>query len=109
MRAGLDGTWVGAFLRTVTFTDNSPYNSYFHISVEPGDHHVCMNAQVGKGAIIALMHFTAEAGKVYYIGIQGVVSESSRFLNVGPMDSDEGKYLIATSPLSVSQVRPPKK
>ena len=107
MRVGLDGKWVGAFKRR----PSSLYNFYFYVSVEPGEHHVCVNAQSGPGDMIALMHFTAEAGNVYYLGIQGAVSYAgySRFLNAEPLDSDEGKYLIATSPLSVSQPKSPKK
>jgi hypothetical protein len=31
----LDGPWVGAF----------KHNSYFSISVDPGEHHACMNVQ----------------------------------------------------------------
>jgi hypothetical protein len=118
MRAGLDGEWVGAFERRQSSSFRmDPYNSYFYISVDPGEHHVCVDGQSGLGDMIALMHFTAEAGKVYYVGIQGafslgpqsVAAGYSRFLNVRPLDSDEGEYLIATSPLSVSQAKPPKK
>jgi hypothetical protein len=109
MRAGLDGTWVGAFLTRVPFREDDRYNSFLYVSVEPGEHHVCVNARSGQGDMIARSHFTAEPGKVYYLGIQGVYSLYSRFLNVGPLDSDEAKYLIATSPLSVAQLKPPKK
>jgi hypothetical protein len=55
--------------------------------------------------MIVFAHFTAEAGKVYFLGIKGFNSESSRLLDIAPIDSDEAKYLIATSPLSVSQPR----
>src|SRR5450755_2944540 len=65
-RIGLDGTWVGA----------NQHNSYFSVSVEPGEHHVCASPQSHfvssttseKYASIrlALAHFTAEAGKAYY-------------------------------------------
>ncbi len=111
MRTGMDGAWVGAFKSAVSAvrSRSSTYNSYFYISVEPGEHHVCVDAQSGLGNMIALMHFTAEAGKVYYFGIHGVYSGYSRFLNIDPLDSDEGKYMIATSPLSVSKPKPPKK
>src|ERR1017187_3407487 len=93
MRAGLDGTWVGAYKGSAY---GPPYNSYVAVPIEPGEHHVCVDGQSGAGDMIALAHFTAEAGKVYYLGIEGVYSRPSRFLNIGPLDSDEGKYLIAT-------------
>ncbi|MGA1982727.1 MAG: hypothetical protein ABSG84_09635 [Acidobacteriaceae bacterium] len=98
---GLDGAWVGAF----------QHNSYFSVSVGPGEHHACVALQ-GKSALgdrKGLSHFIAEAGKVYYLGMRALEVENFLTLNVDPMDSDEGKYLIAISPLSVSQVRPPKK
>jgi hypothetical protein len=76
------------------------------VSVEPGEHHACVSAQIGKDDLTVLTHFTAEAGKVYFLGIHGFNSESSMSIDISPMDSDEAKYLIATSPLSVSQ---PKK
>ncbi len=109
MRAGLDGTWAGAFKgEPPSFSNkgNPGYNSYFHVSVEPGVHHMCASAQIGKEDLIALTHFTVEAGKIYFLGIQGFKSDYSRSINLNLMDSDEAKYLIATSPLSVSQ---PKK
>jgi hypothetical protein len=39
---------------------------------------------------VKLVHFTAEAGKVYY------------FRSLEQADSDEAKYLIANYPLSIS-------
>jgi hypothetical protein len=43
------------------------HNAYFAVSVEPGDHHVCANLQSNHSAgVMALAHFSAEPGKVYY-------------------------------------------
>ena len=50
-KIGLDGTWVGA----------SKNSSYFAVSVEPGEHHVCANVQSFRGHPVGLVHFTAEA------------------------------------------------
>ncbi len=100
MKVGMDGAWVGAFKKTAPV-----YNSYVPVPVEPGKHHLCVSAQSGKDDMIVFAHFTAEAGKVYFLGIKGFNSESSRLLDIAPIDSDEAKYLIATSPLSVSQPR----
>jgi len=98
MRIGLDGAWVGAFKR----------NSYFSVSVEPGEHHACMNLQSGTplGKLVAFAHVTAEAGKVYYLGTKVFVRTSTTRLEMEPIDSDQSKHLIASLPLSVLQ---PKK
>jgi hypothetical protein len=64
-RIGLDGVWVGAF----------KHNSNFFVSVDPGEHHVCMNVQspTPLGKLVAFAHVTVEAGKVYYLGTQASV------------------------------------
>jgi hypothetical protein len=90
---GLDGAWVGA----------NKNNSYFAVSVAPGEHHVCMNVQSFRGHPQGFVHFTAEAGRVYYFNgrvIYGERTEANLFL--GEVDSDQGKYLIASYPLSVA-------
>jgi hypothetical protein len=90
---GIDGAWVGA----------NKNSSYFSVSVEPGERHVCANVQSFRGHPVGLAHFTAEAGKVYYFNARAVYGEeSSLYLFFGEVDSDEAEYLIAPSPLSVS-------
>jgi hypothetical protein len=93
-RIGLDGTWVGAF----------KHNSYFSVSVDPGEHHSCMNVQspTPLGKLTAFAHVTAEAGKVYYMGTRAAVRTGTTHLEIEPIDSDQAKHLIASSPLSVS-------
>ncbi len=51
-------------------------------------------------------HFTAEAGRVSYFRSQPITSRSVEMLELEKLDSDEGQYLIAMYPLSISQ---PKK
>jgi hypothetical protein len=94
-KIGLDGVWVGAFKR----------NSYFSVSVDPGEHHACLNLQSGSplGKLVAFAHVTAEAGKVYYLGTQAFVRTSTTRLKMDPIDSDQAKHLIASLPLSASQ------
>jgi hypothetical protein len=94
-RIGLDGAWVGAFRR----------NSYFSVSVDPGEHHACMNLQSGTplGNLVAFAHVTAEAGKVYYLGTQAFVRTSTTRLEMNPIDRDQAEHLIASLPLSVSR------
>lgn len=90
-KMGVNGTWVGANQR----------NSYFSISVEPGEHHMCANT----GSVIALAHFTAEAGKVYYFRVRAFNTDQWIF-DFAPIDSDQAEYLIASYPLSVSRPHP---
>jgi Protein of unknown function (DUF2846) len=90
---GLDGAWVGA----------NKNNSYFAVSVAPGEHHVCVSVQSFRGHPLGFMHFTAEAGRVYYFNARimyGERTEANLFL--GEVDSDQAKYLIASYPLSVA-------
>jgi hypothetical protein len=47
------------------------------------------------------LHFTAEAGNVYYFDAR-VVYGAESYLFLGAVDSDQGKYLIGALPLSVS-------
>ncbi len=102
LRIGLDGAWVGAYKQS----------SYFSVSVEPGEHHVCANVQsnFSFGKLVSLAHFTAESGKVYYFRTRFhgavVTARVPAYLDLDPFDSDEAEYLITSYPLSVSQ---PKK
>ena len=90
---GLDGTWVAA----------NKNSSSFAVSVEPGEHHVCANAQSRRGHPVGLAHFTAEAGQVYYFNARVVYGEAADAnLFFAPVDTDQDKYLIAAFPLSVS-------
>jgi uncharacterized protein DUF2846 len=100
-RIGLDGAWVGA----------NQHNSYFSVSVEPGEHHICASPQSRllpkpstkyAGIALALAHFTAEAGKVYYFRTRFIEA----IFDINPIDSDQATYLMAYYPLSVSHAKP---
>jgi hypothetical protein len=98
LRIGLDGAWVGAY----------KHNSYFSVSVAPGEHHVCVNRQSSESGLTALAHFTAEPGKVYYFRTQLLAGITTLYptpphLDLDQPDSDQAKYLIASYPVSVSQ------
>jgi hypothetical protein len=100
VRIGLDGKWVGAY----------KHNSYFSVSVEPGEHHVCANEQPYLPGLVALAHFTAERGEIYYFRTQLMSGITTLYptpphLDFDRPDSDEAKYLIASFPVSVSQPR----
>ena len=86
VRLGLDGAWAGAALN----------GSNFSFSVDPGVHHLCavtdQSSQDGYPAsAVALAHFTAEAGAVYYF--EAKVGVEATLLAV---DSDEGDFLVAS-------------
>jgi hypothetical protein len=89
--AGVDGKWVGA-------TQSS---SYFYVSVDPGEHHVCAKWQtiVGlrEGHLAAAAHFTAEAGKIYWFRVKNSWWRETERANMKlePLDSDEGLLLAS--------------
>lgn len=94
-KIGVDGTWVGANQR----------NSYFAVSVEPGEHHVCTDSSRGTH-MFAFAHFTTEAGKTYYFRTRKFGGENQVLSDIDPLDSDQARYLIASYPLSVSHPKP---
>ena len=102
-KIGMDGAWVGAV----------QHNSYFSVSVEPGEHHVCASPQSHfvsatsekyASVRLALAHFTAEAGRVYYFRTRVFGNEA--LFDLDAIDSDQAKYLITSYPLSVSHPKP---
>jgi hypothetical protein len=102
VRVGLDGVWQGATLGP----------SYLFFSVEPGEHHLCADIKPGilvPGQVVSLFHLTAEAGKVYYFRArtmggrsEGLASYHSISIDLDLLNSDEGRFLVESSPLSVS-------
>ncbi|MGD0479359.1 MAG: hypothetical protein ABSA42_04255 [Terracidiphilus sp.] len=100
-RAGLDGKWVGA----------THGNSYLYFSVDPAVHHLCASWQLGvilgKGRKTAAVHFTAEAGGVYYFEVKNIFDSTkySETLDMSfiPLDSDEGQLLVNKFALSTSR------
>jgi len=98
-RVGMDGAWVGA----------NHGSSYFFFTTTPGEHHLCANWQSRFGTrnrSFAMANFTAEAGRVYYFRIRLLLSRSIYYFELEAINSDQGKYLVASSPLSTSH--PPK-
>jgi hypothetical protein len=98
-KIGIDGAWVGA----------NKNSSYFAVSVVPGEHHACASVQSYRGHPTTLVHFTSEAGKVYFFDGRVVYGESSNlYFFLGAVDSDQARYLIDSLPLSVSTPSPKK-
>jgi len=106
-RFGVDGTWVGA----------THSNSYFFVSIDPGEHHLCANWQsrvvLAPTRSTAAAHFTAEAGRTYYYCARDIaITDQNRAIvaepeiKFVPLDEDEGKVLMRAFALSQSH---PKK
>lgn len=93
VKVAVDGAWAGA----------NHVNSYFSISLEPGEHHVCVALQSSLVAQrVELAHFTAEAEKIYYYRTRLILSRGIELLELDPIDSDQARYLIGTFRLAVS-------
>jgi hypothetical protein len=98
-RVGVDGEWVGA----------NHGDSYFYVSVDPGEHHLCASWQsfVGVGAheTSAAAHFTAEPGQTYYFRVRNTWLREHGVTRVEltPLDSDEGQLLASRFAFSESQ------
>jgi hypothetical protein len=94
-KVGLDGTWAGA----------NQGSSYIFFPADPGERHLCVNWQSRLGVrsrSFAMANFVAEAGHVYYFNTRISFSRSIYDFDLDPLNSDEGKYLLASSALSVS-------
>jgi hypothetical protein len=100
-RAGVDGGWVGA----------THGNSYFYLSVDPGEHHLCASWQseviLGQGHKVAVAHFTAAAGEVYYFEVKNTwtLDLGSAGISLKPLDSDEGELLVRKFSLSTFHLK----
>lgn len=98
-KVGMDGAWIGA----------NQGSSYFFFAASPGEHHLCINWQSRIGVrsrAFAMANFTAEAGKVYYFRERIFPGNGDFSFDLDPVNTDEGKYLVALSSYSVSR---PKK
>lgn len=88
---GVDGVWVGAIHGA----------AYFSVPVDPGERHICVASRYfyreAGTAVLALAHFRAEAGKSYYYRLR-----LGEYVELEPVDSDEGAFVIPSYPLSVS-------
>ena len=101
IKIGLDGAWMGA----------THGRSYLFFSVDPGEHHLCIKWQSSLERFSKLASFArlnAEAGKTYYFRARITYSSqwANEYLDLDPVDPDEGQYLVASSPLATSH---PKK
>lgn len=96
-RIGVDGSWVGA----------NHGDSYFFLSVDPGEHHLCSSWQsfvaFGARETSAAPHFTAEAGQTYYFRVRNTwIGDHLHQVDLLPVDSDEGQLLASRFAFSTS-------
>lgn len=98
-RLGVDGNWVGA----------NHGNSYFYVSIDPGEHHLCASWQslvvLGAHETSAAAHFTAEPGQSYYFRVRNTWLREHGVTRVEltPIDRDEGQLLASKFAYSSSQ------
>jgi len=96
VKVAMDGAWVGA----------NHGNSYFSVSVDPGEHHICVTLQSSLVAPrMELAHFAAAAGGVYFYRTRLVVSRSVELLQLEPIDSDQGQYLADYFSLATAKTK----
>jgi len=96
VKIAVDGAWQGA----------NHGNSYFSVSVDPGEHHVCATLQSSLVAQrVELAHLTAAADTVYYYRTRLILSRGVELLELDSIDSDQGRYLTASFPLAVSSLK----
>ena len=97
-RVGLDGSWGGAIQG----------NSFIPLSVNPGEHHLCAATQDRKHPEAELVHFKAEAGKVYFYLVRVTADDVGNGFTMAfdAVDRDEALYLIASDPQSVAKPKP---
>jgi hypothetical protein len=48
----------------------------------------------------------AESGKIYYLRTRTFGQSDQALMDLDPLDSDEGRYLVSLYPLSVSRPKP---
>ncbi len=100
VKVAIDGHSVGA----------NHGNSYFSVSIDPGEHHVCSTLQSSfVESRYELAHFNAEAGKTYYFRTRIFdTGDSILMLDLMQVDSDQGEYRVKVTPMSVSTQNPDK-
>lgn len=67
----------------------------------PGEHHLCVNWQSSLEYLAKatnLAHLDVEADKTYYFRIRKWESQTEVFVDLNPVDSDQGRLLLALQP-----------
>lgn len=85
-----------------------PSQLVFLVRGKPGERHLCVALQSEfpvAPRFVGCVHFTAEPGKVYYFRTRTLGSENRTFLDLQPIDSDQGEFLTAAYPPSIAHRR----
>ncbi len=94
VKMGMDGAWSGA----------NHGDSFFWVDVAPGEHHICATLQSSlMDDRVELAHFNAEVGKIYFFRTRLLLSGSVEVLELEPVDSDEGAFLVSRYALGKSK------
>jgi hypothetical protein len=100
-RFSLDGSWIGA-------THSS---SYFYVSVDPGEHHLCAGWQsfVGltAGQKSAAARFNADAGGIYFFVVRNHAMQEREpaGMKLRTLDPDEAQLLMSKYAFSTSRAK----
>lgn len=92
---GADGKWLGALKG----------GTYFHATVEPGEHHLCVKGQLPLWKGLSLHQLNAKPGETYYFFVHVVTGGGSDELTLTQLDPDEGMELVAKSRFISSQAK----
>lgn len=97
VRFGVDGAWVGA----------AKADSYFTVSVVPGEHHLCAASQSHLKSFskdVGLTALTAQPGKTYFVEFKVNLiptdQGASAVTSFSKIDGDEGRFHLKTYPLA---------
>jgi hypothetical protein len=92
VRIAMDGAWIGA----------TRGDSWFSVSAPPGAHRLCAALQTSLySPLPELAHVTVERGKIYYFRTRLLDFGQFDMLELNPVDSDQGQYLVDSYPKSV--------
>jgi len=96
-RLGMDGTWVGA----------NHGDSYFSLSVDPGEHSICTDWQSAlftRSGLVSAADLNAKAGMTYYfrIRVRDVTNERSGDVEIERIYKSEARLLLPKSEFATS-------
>ncbi len=97
IRLGMDGRWMGA----------DQGDSYLFFTVDPGEHHLCVNWQPGflapPHSTTSLYAFEAKPNQTYFFRARMPDLPNGLGILLGPINIDEARLLLAQYPHAMSQ------
>jgi hypothetical protein len=92
---GADGKWLAALKG----------GTYFHATVDPGEHHLCVKGKLPLWKGLSLHQLNAKPGETYYFFVHVVSGGGYNELTLTQLDPDEGKELVSRSKFISSQAK----